>query len=97
MGMQRKNITLTEQQDDWVKAQIGSGHLGKDSEYIRDLIRKDQQAKERLTMLRQALLEGESSGESKALDLAEIKALARELFVIRVLNEDMDAPQRLLD
>ncbi len=97
MGMQRKNITLTEQQDDWVKAQIESGHLGKDSEYIRDLIRKDQQAKERLTMLRQALLEGESSGESKALDLAEIKALARELFVIRVLNEDMDAPQRLLD
>ena len=97
MGMQRKNITLTEQQDDWVKAQIESGHLGKDSEYIRDLIRKDQQAKERLTMLRQALLEGESSGESKALDLAEIKALARELFVIRVLNEDMDAPQSLLD
>ncbi len=97
MGMQRKNITLTEQQDDWVKAQIESGHLGKDSEYIRDLIRKDQQAKERLTMLRQALLEGESSGESKALDLAEIKALARELFVIRVLNEDMDAPQKLLD
>ena len=97
MGMQRKNITLTEQQDDWVKSQIESGHLGKDSEYIRDLIRKDQQAKERLTMLRQALLEGESSGESKALDLAEIKALARELFVIRALNEDMDAPQRLLD
>ena len=97
MGMQRKNITLTEQQDDWVKAQIESGHLGKDSEYIRDLIRKDQQAKERLTILRQALIEGESSGESKALDLAEIKALARELFVIRVLNEDMDAPQRLLD
>ena len=32
MGMQRKNITLTEQQDDWVKAQIESGHLGKDSE-----------------------------------------------------------------
>ena len=97
MGMQRKTITLTEQQDDWVKAQIESGHYGNDSEYIRDLIRKDQQAKERLTMLRQALLEGESSGESKALDLAEIKALARELFVIRVLNEDMDAPQRLLD
>ena len=78
MGMQRKTITLTEQQDDWVKAQIESGHYGNDSEYIRDLIRKDQQAKERLTMLRQALLEGESSGESKALDLSTIKVLARE-------------------
>lgn len=78
MGMQRKTITLTEQQDDWVKAQIESGHYGNDSEYIRDLIRKDQQAKERLTILRQALVEGESSGESKALDLSTIKVLARE-------------------
>jgi antitoxin ParD1/3/4 len=78
MGMQRKTITLTEQQDDWVKAQIESGHYGNDSEYIRDLIRKDQQAKERLTILRQALIEGESSGESKALDLSAIKVLARE-------------------
>ena len=73
-----KTITLTEQQDDWVKGQIESGHFGNDSEYIRDLIRRDQQAKERLAMLRQALAEGESSGQPKPLDVAAIKAAGRK-------------------
>ncbi|TVU90102.1 type II toxin-antitoxin system ParD family antitoxin [Vreelandella titanicae] len=78
MSMHRKTITLTEQQDDWVKAQIESGHFGNDSEYIRDLIRRDQQAKQRLAMLRQALVEGESSGNPKPLDISAIKAAGRK-------------------
>lgn len=78
MSMHRKTITLTEQQDDWVKGQIESGHFGNDSEYIRDLIRRDQQAKERLTTLRQALAEGESSGKPKPLDISAIKAAGRK-------------------
>ena len=78
MSMHRKTITLTEQQDGWVKAQIESGHFGNDSEYIRDLIRRDQQTKERLAMLRQALAEGESSGEPKPMDISAIKAAGRK-------------------
>lgn len=78
MSMHRKTITLTEQQNDWVKGQIESGHFGNDSEYIRDLIRKDQQAKERLVVLRQALAEGESSGESKPLDMSALKVAGRK-------------------
>lgn len=80
MGMHRKTITLTEQQDDWVKAQIESGHFGNDSEYIRDLIRRDQQAKERLSALRQALSDGELSGKPKPLDIPSIKAAGRKLM-----------------
>ncbi|AJD46463.1 addiction module antidote protein [Isoalcanivorax pacificus W11-5] len=78
MSMHRKTITLTEQQDDWVKGQIESGHFGNDSEYIRDLIRRDQLAKERLAMLRQALAAGESSGEPRPLDISAIKAAGRK-------------------
>ncbi len=78
MSMHRKTITLTEQQDDWVKGQIESGHFGNDSEYIRDLIRRDQLAKERLAMLRQALEEGESSGKPKPLNISAIKAAGRK-------------------
>ena len=78
MSMHRKTITLTEQQDDWVKGQIESGQFGNDSEYIRDLIRRDQQAKERLATLRQALAEGESSGDPKPLDISVIKAAGRK-------------------
>lgn len=77
MSMHRKTITLTEQQDEWVKGQIASGHFGNDSEYIRDLIRRDQQAKERLAALRQALAEGEASGKPKPLDIEAIKAAGR--------------------
>ncbi len=78
MSMHRKTITLTEQQNGWVKTQIESGHFGNDSEYIRDLIRRDQQAKQRLAMLRQALVEGESSGNPKPLDISAIKAAGRK-------------------
>ena len=71
---------MTEQQDDWVKAQIESGHFGNDSEYIRDLIRRDQQAKERLSALRQALSDGELSGKPKPLDVSSIKEAGRKLM-----------------
>lgn len=77
MSMHRKTITLTEQQDSWVKGQTETGHFGNDSEYIRHLIRRDQQAQERLAALRDALSEGESSGPSKALDMPAIKAAGR--------------------
>jgi antitoxin ParD1/3/4 len=78
MSMHRKTITLTEQQNDWVKGQVESGHFGNDSEYISDLIRKDQLAKERLATLRLALAEGESSGKPKPLDISAIKAAGRK-------------------
>ena len=78
MSMHRKTITLTAQQNEWVKIQIESGQFGNDSEYIRALIREDQQAKERVALLRRALIEGETSGEAKPLDMAAIKAAGRK-------------------
>jgi antitoxin ParD1/3/4 len=77
MSMHRKTITLTAQQDRWIKGQIDGGLFGNDSEYIRDLIRRDQQAQARIAALRQALLDGEESGSSKALDTSAIKDIAR--------------------
>ncbi len=74
MSMHRKTITLTEQHNGWVKGQIESGHFGNDSEYIRHLIRRDQREQEQLATLRQALAEGEASGDPKPLDMAAIKA-----------------------
>ncbi len=77
MSMHRKTITLTEQQDNWVKGQVESGHFGNDSEYIRHLIRRDQRAQEQLAALRLALAEGEASGSPKPLDMAAIKIAGR--------------------
>lgn len=64
MSMTRKTITITEQMDDWVKGRIKAGKYGNDSEYFRDLIRKDQDKEGNLDALRALLVEGETSGIS---------------------------------
>jgi antitoxin ParD1/3/4 len=87
MSMHRKTITLTEQQDSWVKGQIESGQFGNDSEYIRHLIRRDQQAQVRLATLRQALSEGESSGTPKPFDISAIKTAGRKRVNYPAVND----------
>lgn len=64
MSMQRKTITVTEQQNLWIKSQVNSGQYGNDSEYLRELIRNDQEYKHKIELLRSALIEGENSGVS---------------------------------
>jgi len=76
--MHRRTITLIEQQGGWVKSWIESSQFGNDSEHIRHLIRQGQQAQERLATLRQALVEGEASGEPKPVDMAAIKVAGRK-------------------
>ncbi|MHA1564159.1 MAG: type II toxin-antitoxin system ParD family antitoxin [Alphaproteobacteria bacterium] len=68
MGTTRKTITLTEQQNDWIKAQIAAGEFTNDSEYIRDLIRRDQTSKAEIEAIRAALIEGEQSGKPQLFD-----------------------------
>lgn len=65
MAVVRKTITFTEQQDAWVKSRVGCGDYTNDSEYIRDLIRKDQQKNDKLRALQRAVDEGLSSGVSE--------------------------------
>ena len=68
MGTTRKTITVTDQQDHWIKAQIAAGEFTNDSEYIRDLIRRDQAGKAELEEIRAALIEAEESGEPRPFD-----------------------------
>ena len=60
----RKTITLTSQQDQWVKAQIAAGRFTNDSEYIRDLIRRDRESDASFHVLQAAIQEGLESGMS---------------------------------
>lgn len=71
MGTTRKTITLTDQQDRWVKAQIAAGHFTNDSEYFRDLIRRDQAGQADIVAIRGALIEGEQSGEPQPFDSSQ--------------------------
>ena len=74
MATIRKSITFTEQQDNWIKSQIESGDYTNDSEYIRDLIRKDQANNSKLNYLRMAVQKGLDSDVSKKTVQDIIKA-----------------------
>lgn len=64
MTMMRKTITIPEPMEEWVKSQIKSGRYGNDSEYFRDLIRRDQDKKRAELELRSMIEEGLNSGVS---------------------------------
>jgi len=64
MATIRKTITLTDQQDQWIKTRIAAGGFTNDSEYIRDLVRRDQEQNAQFLALKQAIQEGLESGVS---------------------------------
>lgn len=64
MGMVKKSITVTDQQNKWIQSQLSVGKYASDSELLRDLIRKEQARTDEIAALRQALLLGEKSGIS---------------------------------
>lgn len=74
MSTVRKTITLTNQQDGWIKAQIFAGHYTNDSEVVRDLIRREQKRSAQIEAVRSALIEGENSGEPQPFDVRAFKA-----------------------
>lgn len=73
MATVRKTITLTQQQDAWIAAQVSAGSYTNDSEAIRDLIRREQERSANVEGIRQALIEGEESGEPQSFDFAAFK------------------------
>lgn len=80
MATLRKTITVTEQQEKWIKAQISSGAFTNDSEYIRDLIRRDQASYEDIDLIRSALKKGEDSGPPQPFDAATFKSRMQEKY-----------------
>jgi antitoxin ParD1/3/4 len=74
MATVRKTITLTEQQNDWIAAQIALGSYTNDSEAIRDLIRREQARGAEIDAIRRALIEGEESGEPQPFDFEAFRA-----------------------
>ena len=65
MPMVKKSISVTDRQDDWIKAQVDTGHYGNESEVIRELIRERQtredETPEEVEAIRAALIAAEES------------------------------------
>lgn len=64
MSNVRKVITLTDQQDHWIKTQATAGNFADASEYICELIRRDQERAARVQALRAEIQEGLDNGVS---------------------------------
>ncbi len=64
MPMHKKTITLPDAMEAWIATQTASGRYGSDSEYIRDLIRRDQERHDAIEQLRTLIEEGRASGLS---------------------------------
>jgi antitoxin ParD1/3/4 len=62
--MATMNISIPDPMKDWVQAQVETGVYANSSDYVRDLIRKDQENRNKLHILQKAISEGLKSGAS---------------------------------
>ncbi|MBB2202243.1 type II toxin-antitoxin system ParD family antitoxin [Gluconacetobacter tumulisoli] len=63
--MASMNVSVPDPMRDWVQRRIDSGQYASVSDYVRDLIRRDQTQAEERQALVEALVQGERSGVSK--------------------------------
>ena len=73
------SFALPESMRAYIDARVSAGHYGNTSEYIRDLVRRDQQeqAKQRLRdLIEEGLASGAGSPRSKA-DRKQLLSIAR--------------------
>jgi antitoxin ParD1/3/4 len=67
--MATMNISLPDQMKEWVEKQTETGQYANSSDYVRDLIRKDREKREKIDALQIKINEGLASGEStRSLD-----------------------------
>ena len=79
--MATMNVSLPDPMKAWVEAQAQTGRYSNASDYVRDLIRRDQEQADRLAALQRYLDEAEASGTSSRSVkeiVAEARAIARE-------------------
>ena len=61
MATVKKSITVTDQQEAWIQAQLADGHYATDSELIREAIREKQLRTAEIDRIRAALTRAEGN------------------------------------
>ncbi len=64
--MATMNISLPDPMKDWVENQSGSGKYSNSSDYVRDLIRRDQIKAKKIAHMQNLVTEGIESGITKS-------------------------------
>lgn len=71
--MASMNISLPDPMRDFVQDRISSGKYASNSDYVRDLIRKDQIRREKIEAMQLAVTEGLESGEAENFSMEELQ------------------------
>lgn len=61
MAIVKRTISLTEQQDRWLRNRVEAGLFANISEHIRELIRRARESQEEIEAIRQKLIEAEKT------------------------------------
>lgn len=83
MATIRNTITVTDKKDDWIKSQISNGDFTNESEYIRALIRRDQNNNAQFLRLKAELQKGLDSGISNR-SIDEIMAAGKNRYESKI-------------
>ena len=75
--MAQMNVSIPDQLKGWAESRVAEGRYSSTSDYVRDLVRRDQEREEKLRVLRAAIDEGRASGISKRT-IADIIADGRK-------------------
>jgi len=62
MAMIKKSVSITDQQEEWIQAQMQTGHYATDSELVREALREKQLRMAEVEAIRQKLIAAEQSG-----------------------------------
>ena len=76
--MATMNVSLPDAMKSWVENQTDNGRYSNASDYVRDLIRKDQERQAAIRTLQAAITEGIESGPAQSFDPAAFKKRMRE-------------------
>jgi len=78
--MATMNVSLPDQMKKWVEEQTASGRYGNASDYVRDLIRKDQDRAAAFAALQAEITKGVESGEAEEWDPEEYRKQMRAKY-----------------
>lgn len=76
--MATMNVSLPDPMKEWVEAQMKTGRYSNASDYVRDLIRRDQERQQATTELQRLITEGVESGSAQPFNAAEFLKTMRE-------------------
>ncbi|EYD75939.1 ParD protein (antitoxin to ParE) [Rubellimicrobium mesophilum DSM 19309] len=76
--MATMNVSLPDPMKDWVEQQTKGGRYSNASDYVRDLIRRDQERAAKIAAMQRLVTEGLESGTTEDFDFDSFQERMRE-------------------